>query len=207
MTGRETEASRLAQIRAIAERVAQSRGLEIFDVQFRTESHGWVLRVFLDKPGTAVVTGKAGSALAEGVTHRRLPACEPRPEHAAGRRGRDRAPLHPRGVVARSRPAAPRRRRLRAVHGVPGEDRADGGRRRHEARGRPPEGAGRRRRGGRGRQDESGGFPWPSSRAPGWMWSSKWQAAAIRFSRPSKPSRKSEASTPRSSSRRSKTPC
>lgn len=68
MTGRETEASRLAQIRAIAERIAQSRGLEIFDIQFRTESHGWVLRVFLDKPGTAVVPGKAGSALAEGVT-------------------------------------------------------------------------------------------------------------------------------------------
>ena len=68
MTGRETEASRLAQIRAIAERVAQSRGLDVFDIQFRTESHGWVLRVFLDKPGAPVVTGKAGTAVPEGVT-------------------------------------------------------------------------------------------------------------------------------------------
>jgi ribosome maturation factor RimP len=68
VTGKETEASRQAQIRAIAERVAQSHGLEVFDLQFRTESHGWVLRVFLDKPGTAVVPGKAGSALADGVT-------------------------------------------------------------------------------------------------------------------------------------------
>ena len=68
MTGRETEASRLAQIRAIAERVAQSRGLDVFDIQFRTESHGWVLRVFLDKPGAPVVAGKAGTAVPEGVT-------------------------------------------------------------------------------------------------------------------------------------------
>jgi len=68
VTGRETEASRLAQIRAIAERVAQSRGLDVFDIQFRTESHGWVLRVFLDKPGAPVVTGKAGTAVPEGVT-------------------------------------------------------------------------------------------------------------------------------------------
>lgn len=68
MTGKETEASRLAHIRAVAERVAQSRGLEVFDLQFRTESHGWVLRVFLDKPGATVVAGKAGAALADGVT-------------------------------------------------------------------------------------------------------------------------------------------
>lgn len=62
------EADRLAHLRAVAERVAATRGLEVFDIQFRTESHGWVLRVFLDKPGTAVVTGKAGSALVDGVT-------------------------------------------------------------------------------------------------------------------------------------------
>jgi ribosome maturation factor RimP len=68
VSGRAIEASRLALIRAAADRVAQSYGLEIFDIQFRTESHGWVLRIFLDKPGAAVVTGKAGSALADGVT-------------------------------------------------------------------------------------------------------------------------------------------
>jgi ribosome maturation factor RimP len=48
--------------------VAQSRGLEVFDLQFRTESHGWVLRVFLDKPGAPVHPGKAGTAPADGVT-------------------------------------------------------------------------------------------------------------------------------------------
>ncbi|MBI4475657.1 MAG: ribosome maturation factor RimP [Acidobacteria bacterium] len=41
----------LARIRATAERVAVSYGLEIFDVQFRRESPGWVLRVILDRPG------------------------------------------------------------------------------------------------------------------------------------------------------------
>jgi ribosome maturation factor RimP len=40
------------RIRAIAERVAGSYGLEIFDVQFRRESQGWMLRIFLDVPST-----------------------------------------------------------------------------------------------------------------------------------------------------------
>jgi ribosome maturation factor RimP len=40
------------RIRAIAERVAGSYGLEIFDVQFRRESTGWVLRIFVDVPDT-----------------------------------------------------------------------------------------------------------------------------------------------------------
>jgi ribosome maturation factor RimP len=38
------------RIRAIAERVAGSYGLEIFDVQFRREPQGWMLRIFLDVP-------------------------------------------------------------------------------------------------------------------------------------------------------------
>ena len=38
------------QIRAVADRVARSYNLEIFDVQFRRESPGWVLRIFLDVP-------------------------------------------------------------------------------------------------------------------------------------------------------------
>ena len=46
-----TRVSRLEGIRAIAERVARSHGLEIFDVQFRRESVGWVLRVVIDRPG------------------------------------------------------------------------------------------------------------------------------------------------------------
>jgi ribosome maturation factor RimP len=62
------DSSRLEKIRAIAERVAASRGLEIFDLQFRREMQGWVLRIYLDKPGATVVAGRAGSALADGVT-------------------------------------------------------------------------------------------------------------------------------------------
>ena len=38
------------EVRVIAERVACGFGLEVFDVQFRRESIGWVLRVFLDGP-------------------------------------------------------------------------------------------------------------------------------------------------------------
>jgi hypothetical protein len=42
----------LAPVRAAADRVAASYGLEIFDLQFRREAIGWVLRVVLDRPGT-----------------------------------------------------------------------------------------------------------------------------------------------------------
>ena len=38
------------QIRAVAERVARSYQLDVFDVQHRRESHGWVVRIFLDRP-------------------------------------------------------------------------------------------------------------------------------------------------------------
>ena len=38
------------RIRAVAERVARSYNLEIFDVQFRRESAGWMLRVYVDVP-------------------------------------------------------------------------------------------------------------------------------------------------------------
>jgi ribosome maturation factor RimP len=41
----------LEQIRAIAERVAASRGLEIWDIQSRRETGGHVVRVFIDRPG------------------------------------------------------------------------------------------------------------------------------------------------------------
>lgn len=43
----------LERIRAIAERVAGSYGLEIFDVHLRRESGGQVLRVVIDRPGPA----------------------------------------------------------------------------------------------------------------------------------------------------------
>jgi len=41
------------RVRAIAERVAQSHGVEIFDVRYRREATGFVLRVQIDRPGPA----------------------------------------------------------------------------------------------------------------------------------------------------------
>src|ERR1051325_9577410 len=41
----------LEQVRAIAVRVAGSRGLEVWDVQSRREATGHVVRVFIDRPG------------------------------------------------------------------------------------------------------------------------------------------------------------
>src|ERR671936_2114550 len=39
------------KVRDIARRVAADRGLEIFDVQFRREAPGMVLRIQIDRPG------------------------------------------------------------------------------------------------------------------------------------------------------------
>lgn len=41
----------LARIREIAERVARSHGLEIFDVELKREGQQQILRVMIDKPG------------------------------------------------------------------------------------------------------------------------------------------------------------
>lgn len=49
--GREADVA--AQVRAIAVRVAESLGLDIFDVQFRREAGGMILRVQVDRPGPA----------------------------------------------------------------------------------------------------------------------------------------------------------
>src|SRR3989454_3252072 len=43
----------VGQIRSMASRVAAGYGLEIFDVQFRREAHGMVLRIQIDRPGPA----------------------------------------------------------------------------------------------------------------------------------------------------------
>lgn len=52
-----------AQIRAVAERVARSYDLEIFEVQHRREARGWVVRIYLDRPdGDAPPEGSAGLA-------------------------------------------------------------------------------------------------------------------------------------------------
>jgi ribosome maturation factor RimP len=65
-----TSRTELARVRAAAERVARSYGLEIFDVQLRREPVGIVLRVVIDRPdpgfptstGTAASTDGAGNA-------------------------------------------------------------------------------------------------------------------------------------------------
>ena len=43
----------LEHIRVIADRVARSRGLEVWDIVSRREPSGQVIRVFIDRPGTA----------------------------------------------------------------------------------------------------------------------------------------------------------
>jgi ribosome maturation factor RimP len=51
----------VARVRPLAERVAHAYGLDIFDLQFRREANGWVLRVFIDRPeGTERETARAG---------------------------------------------------------------------------------------------------------------------------------------------------
>jgi ribosome maturation factor RimP len=51
--GRLLSASVVERIRSVASRVAASYGLDIFDVQFRREAPGMVLRVQIDRPGPA----------------------------------------------------------------------------------------------------------------------------------------------------------
>jgi ribosome maturation factor RimP len=55
----------IGRIRPIAERVARSYGLDLFDVQLRRESIGWVLRIIIDRPAS----GREGSAdvIEEGI--------------------------------------------------------------------------------------------------------------------------------------------
>jgi ribosome maturation factor RimP len=51
----------VGQIRTMASRVAESYGLEIFDVQFRREAHGMVLRIQIDRPGPAATADESVS--------------------------------------------------------------------------------------------------------------------------------------------------
>jgi ribosome maturation factor RimP len=51
----------LELIRSIAERVAQARGLEVWDIQSRRESTGHVVRVFIDRPGPAATPDESVS--------------------------------------------------------------------------------------------------------------------------------------------------
>ena len=49
------------RVRAVAGRVAAGRGLEIFDVQFRREAPGMVLRIQIDRPGPAATAEESVS--------------------------------------------------------------------------------------------------------------------------------------------------
>lgn len=47
----------VARVRPLVERVAAGYGLDVFDVQFRRESVGWVLRVMIDRPTRTDASG------------------------------------------------------------------------------------------------------------------------------------------------------
>src|SRR5436309_2651234 len=49
------------QVRNVATRVAHTYGLAIFDVQYRREAAGMVLRVLIDRPGTAATAEESVS--------------------------------------------------------------------------------------------------------------------------------------------------
>jgi len=51
-------------LRAAVIRVVESYGLELFDLQFRRESIGWVLRVMIDRPWPPRASGSAPSGTA-----------------------------------------------------------------------------------------------------------------------------------------------
>jgi ribosome maturation factor RimP len=57
----------MVRLRVTATRVATGHGLELFDLQFRREPAGWVLRVVIDRPAPAVepAPDHGGPAVAE----------------------------------------------------------------------------------------------------------------------------------------------
>jgi ribosome maturation factor RimP len=54
-------ASVVEQVRTIAARIAGSYGLEIFDVQYRREGPGMVLRIQIDRPGSGATAEESVS--------------------------------------------------------------------------------------------------------------------------------------------------
>lgn len=57
----------IERLRQAAARVAESYGLEVFDIQVRRESIGWVLRVIIDRPGRVADSGQIGPDAADVV--------------------------------------------------------------------------------------------------------------------------------------------
>ena len=54
---------RIGEIRSVAERVAHSHGLVLFDLQFRRESIGWVLRIVIDRLPSAQTRAEHGDSV------------------------------------------------------------------------------------------------------------------------------------------------
>lgn len=48
------------QLWALLEPVIQAEGMELIEVEYRRESHGWVLRLFIDQPDGVTVDDCAG---------------------------------------------------------------------------------------------------------------------------------------------------
>lgn len=65
-----TRDDRVARVRTAAGRIARDFGLELFDVQFRREVIGWVLRVMIDRvpERNEEASGVPAGTSAEGVT-------------------------------------------------------------------------------------------------------------------------------------------
>ena len=67
----------LDQLRATAERVAASHGLALFDLQFRREAIGWVLRVTIDRlPHAGNAGGGAHAVEPAGVERVGIEDCQ-----------------------------------------------------------------------------------------------------------------------------------
>lgn len=47
----ERTAEIVERVRALAQPILADRGLDLVEVQFRREAHGWVLRLYMDRPG------------------------------------------------------------------------------------------------------------------------------------------------------------
>ena len=101
----------LEQVRQTASRVASSYGLEIFDVQYRREGQGMVLRVLIDRPGPAGNAGESVSVDDCAHVSRDLSAIFDVEEVVPAR-------VHPGGLVTRTGSAS--RGASRITGGLPG---------------------------------------------------------------------------------------
>ena len=129
---------------ADAARVASSYGREIFDVQYRREGQGMMLR--------CSSTGRGGRHRRRERQRRRLRACQSRFERDFRCRGCRPGRVHSRGLVARTGSASPARRGLPAVRRASRQDRDAGASGRSGVLQGPSRRAGGRRRADRRRR-------------------------------------------------------